>query len=70
VRPFDLLNMAVQNLRRNRARSVLTLVGVMIGAAALLALLSYGSGVQRAVRGEFNALRLYNTLRVTSSPPR
>jgi putative ABC transport system permease protein len=68
MRPTDLLKMAAANLRRNRARSVLTLVGVMIGAAALVALLSYGSGVQRAVRGEFDALRLYNTLRVTSSP--
>jgi putative ABC transport system permease protein len=68
MRLTDLLKMAFANLRRNRTRSVLTLVGVMTGAAALLALLSYGSGVQRAVRGEFNALRLYNTLRVTSSP--
>jgi putative ABC transport system permease protein len=40
----------------------------MIGVAALLTLLAYGSGLQQNARSEFNALELYNTLRVTSQP--
>lgn len=68
MRFTDLIGLAWDNLWRNRTRSALTLVGVMIGVAALLTLLAYGSGLQDNVRGEFEALELYNTLRVTSSP--
>ena len=68
MRAADLLKLAWDNLWRNRGRSVLTLVGVMIGVAALLTLLAYGSGLQQNARQEFNALELYNTFRVTSSP--
>ncbi len=64
----DLIRLAFANLRRNRSRSLMTLVGVLIGVAALLTLLSYGAGLQRSARSEFNALELYNTFRVTSSP--
>jgi len=66
MRIADLLKLAWGNLRRNRTRSLLTLIGVAIGVAALLTLLSYGSGLQQNARKEFNALKLYNTLRVTS----
>ena len=68
MRFADLFRLALSNLRRNRSRSVLTLVGVAIGVAALLALVSYGAGLQQNARGEFDALELYNTLRVTSRP--
>jgi putative ABC transport system permease protein len=68
MRPTDLFALALANLRRNRTRSLMTLVGVLIGVAALHALLSYGAGLQRSARSEFNALALYNTLRVTSRP--
>lgn len=68
MRFADLIRLAAANLQRNRTRSVMTLVGVMIGVAALMALLSYGAGLQRNARNEFNALELYNTLRVTSRP--
>lgn len=64
----DLLRLALANLRRNRTRSLLTGIGVMIGVAALLSLLSYGTGVQQNIRKEYDAMALYNTLRVTSRP--
>lgn len=68
MRSADFFRLALDNLLRNRSRSLMTLVGVMIGVAALLALLAYGAGLQRNARGEFQALELYNTLRVTSRP--
>lgn len=68
MRFADLFRLALANLRRNRSRSVMTLVGVMIGVAALTALLAYGAGVQQNARSEFNRLELYNTLRLTSAP--
>jgi putative ABC transport system permease protein len=68
MRPVDLVSLAFANLKRNRVRSAMTLVGVAIGVAALAALLAYGAGLQRTARGEFEALELYNMLRVTSQP--
>ena len=67
MRPADLLQLAWDNLRRNRTRSLLTGTGVLVGVAALLALLAYGAGLQQNAEREFNALELYNTLRVTSN---
>jgi putative ABC transport system permease protein len=68
MRFSDLLSLAYANLKRNRTRSIMTLVGVGIGVAALLALVSYGAGLQKNAQAEVDALDLYNTLRVTSSP--
>lgn len=68
MRLADFFQLAWGNLQRNRTRTVMTGVGVMIGVAALLALLGYGVGLQQNARSEFEALDLYNTLRVTSSP--
>ena len=65
---YDLVQMAWNGLSRNRARSLMTLLGVTIGAAALVTLLAYGSGLQHNARAQFEALELYNTLRVTSRP--
>lgn len=68
MRIADLLTLAWANLKRNRTRSVLTGVGVSIGVAALFTLLAYGSGLQSTAEEEFQALKLHNTLRVTSHP--
>ncbi|MFB6249052.1 MAG: ABC transporter permease [Salinibacter sp.] len=68
MRLADLLTLAWANLWRNRTRSLLTGVGVMVGTAALIMLLAYGSGLEQTANREFNALRLDNALRVTSHP--
>jgi len=68
MRIADLLTLAWANLWRNRARSVLTGIGVMVGVAALVTLLAYGSGLEQTADREFDALRLENTFRVTSHP--
>lgn len=64
----DLLRLAAANLGRNRSRSLLTLVGVAVGVAALVTLLSYGAGLQKLAEDEVEALDLYNALRLTSAP--
>ena len=63
-----LIKFSWANLRRNRKRTALTVVGVMIGVAALYALMAYGAGLQQNVKGEVDSLGLFNTLRVTSRP--
>lgn len=68
MRLADLVTLAWTNLRRNRTRSLLTGAGVTIGTAALVVLLAYGSGLEQTVHREFDALKLQNTLRVTSHP--
>lgn len=68
MRFSDLLRLAWKNLWRNRTRSMLTGVGVAIGVSALLTLLAYGSGLEQNAQREFDALKLHNTLRVTSHP--
>jgi len=49
----NLLRLALSNLRSRRTRSWLTILGVLIGVAAVTALISIGTGIQRAVLSQF-----------------
>src|SRR5688500_14450597 len=44
---FDLLALIVENLGRRKARVALTAIGVIIGTAAVVVLVSLGAGLQR-----------------------
>jgi len=48
--------MAIQNLKRRGIRSLLTLLGIFIGIAAVVALISMGQGLQEAITGQFSNL--------------
>jgi putative ABC transport system permease protein len=61
----ETLYMAVQVLVRNPARSALTVLGLAIGVAAFIAMLSFGQGARRAVLSQFENLGS-NILRVRS----
>lgn len=47
---------AIQSLSGNKLRSVLTMLGVIIGVGAVIALVSLGQGVQLFVRAEFSGI--------------
>ncbi len=47
---------ALDSLLANKLRSVLTMLGVIIGVAAVIALLSIGNGVSDSITGEINAI--------------
>ncbi len=47
---------AIQALRRNRMRSALTMLGVFIGVAALIAMVAVGQGANLAVRKQIDSL--------------
>ncbi len=49
----DLARLAVQNLRKRLLRTMLTLLGVFIGIAAVVALISLGKGMQDAINDQF-----------------
>jgi len=52
----DYFLMALDNLRHRGLRSWLTIVGIFIGIAAVVALISLGQGLQNAVTGQFKTL--------------
>jgi len=53
---FDYFLLALGNLRHRGLRSWLTIIGVFIGIAAVVSLISMGQGLQAAVIGQFGTL--------------
>jgi putative ABC transport system permease protein len=56
MRAADLLHLAAESLLRARLRSVMMLVAMAIGVAAVIVLTSLGEGARRYVTDEFQAL--------------
>jgi len=56
MRAADLLHLAAESLFRARLRSVMMLIAMSIGVAAVVVLTSLGEGARRYVTGEFQAL--------------
>ncbi|MDR0875693.1 MAG: ABC transporter permease [Clostridiales Family XIII bacterium] len=48
MKPFDLFKFSVDNLRRRKGRTVLTVVGVVVGVCAIVVMISLGIAVNRA----------------------
>ena len=53
---FDNLRGALRALRANKLRSILTMLGIIIGVSAVISLLSIGQGVENFINSQFNAL--------------
>ena len=47
---FEVLRIALEALRANVLRSLLTMLGIVIGVAAVIAMIALGDGAQRSVR--------------------
>ncbi len=56
----DIVQSALRNLRRRPVRNVLTAGGVLIGIVTLVAMVSFGVGVQREVQRNFESIGLEN----------
>ncbi|MAE49994.1 hypothetical protein CMI48_04155 [Candidatus Pacearchaeota archaeon] len=52
----DLFNLAFTNLKKRGIRSWLTMLGIFIGIAAVVSLISLGQGLQTAITGQFSSL--------------
>jgi ABC-type antimicrobial peptide transport system permease subunit len=61
---FDLLKLAFRNLREARLRAILTSMGVIVGVAVIVTMVSFGLGLQRNMLSRFRALDLFNEMRV------
>jgi putative ABC transport system permease protein len=64
----DLIRTALHNLKRRPVRNFLTAAGVLIGIVTLVAMVSFGVGVQHEVARNFEALGLENVFVMPSFP--
>lgn len=61
---IDILYLALRNLRQAKLRAVLTTMGVIVGVAVIVTMVSFGLGLQRNMLARFSALDLFNEIRV------
>ena len=52
----EVLGVALSALRANKLRSMLTMLGIVIGVAAVIAMVALGTGAQKAVKERIAAL--------------
>src|ERR1041384_7337182 len=56
------MRIAHRALRRNTLRSTLTMLGVIIGVAAVIAMLAIGQGAQAAIRAQIASLGAHSLI--------
>jgi len=61
---FDLLRLALRNLREAKLRASLTTIGVTVGVAVIVTMVSFGLGLQRNTVSRFKDLDLFNEISV------
>jgi putative ABC transport system permease protein len=61
---FDILQLALRNLRQAKLRAILTTMGVIVGVAVIVTMMSFGLGLQRNMLGRFKALDFFNEIQV------
>src|SRR5438270_11629895 len=66
MRAYDLLELAGRNLREAGLRNSLTTLGIGVGVASLVAMLSLGIGLQKLVNRNLGRSGLFDTIVVTS----
>ena len=65
MKPRDLADLALRNLREAILRNVLTTLGVAVGVASLVAMLSLGVGLQQLASKRLSQSGLFDTIFVT-----
>src|SRR5262245_18730232 len=61
---LDILDLAIRNLRQARLSATLTTMGVVVGVAVIVTMVSFGLGLQRNMLARFSALDLFNEIQV------
>jgi putative ABC transport system permease protein len=65
MKPRDLTDLALRNLRESILRNTLTTLGVAVGVASLVAMLSLGVGLQQLAAKRLSQSGLFDTIIVT-----
>jgi ABC-type lipoprotein release transport system permease subunit len=61
---LDILHLALRNLRQAKLRAILTMMGVIVGVAVIVTMISFGLGLQSNMLARFKALDLFNEIQV------
>lgn len=61
---LDILSLAFRNLRQAKLRAFLTTMGVIVGVAVIVTMVSFGLGLQGNLVARFGALDLFNEMTV------
>ncbi len=61
---LDILQLAFRNLRQAKLRALLTTMGVIVGVAVIVTMVSFGLGLQQNMLARFGALDLFNEITV------
>jgi ABC-type lipoprotein release transport system permease subunit len=61
---WDILHLALRNLRQAKLRATLTTMGVIVGVAVIVTMVSFGLGLQSNMLARFKALDLFNEILV------
>lgn len=63
---YDLLAMSLGNLWRRKLRTILTILGVLIGTASIVAMLSLALGMQKMIMDEYSSMGSITQINVSS----
>ena len=66
MKTYDLSELALRNLRESSLRNSLTTIGISVGVASLVAMLSLGIGLQKLATRHLAKSGLFDTVVVTS----
>ncbi|HKG48003.1 MAG TPA: FtsX-like permease family protein [Pyrinomonadaceae bacterium] len=61
---LDILHLSLRNLRQAKLRAILTTMGVIVGVAVIVTMVSFGLGLQNNMLGRFRALDFFNEIQV------
>lgn len=66
---LESIRLALNGLLSNRLRTLLTMLGIIIGVGAVISLVSFGQGVENFISGQFEAMGSNQIYVFSSSPP-
>ncbi len=64
MRTFDLIRLIFENLRRQKGRVALTAIGVVIGTAAIVMLVSLANGMQESTMSQFSSSGMLTSVNI------
>ncbi len=53
---FEYVKIAIMNIRSNKGRSILTMLGIIIGISSVIMIISIGNGVKGGINDELNSM--------------
>lgn len=60
MKPFELLKIAVSSIRSNKVRSLLTMLGLIIGISSVVTIMSIGDGTEASISESLGSLGVNN----------